>query len=936
MGLDGGEAGITYSWVSGGELQPITQLESDGLQAGATLSSMMSILFIIYTVFTESRSGRLNQLSFPNKLIGYEIALNFVMCLATLAGRCGSIKGCNPTYCRAQGFMVQFSGLASHFWMGFVAWKMYQWIVLSKHEARLHKKLPSTFGFVISLALVAPIVMISYKKFGQCASWCWINGPADGAIVNTRMWGYYAYLISSWSINVIVLVVIALRRKVSTGAFHMGKRLALEGAVQNKLTLYIFVFSFCWFFSVLDFIIEYAYQNRSVPVPQRPIYFPSALMAAIFTPLHGFGNCLVFHGYLDWVIPWMTRTFPLCVRRLVDCLPFLAACCKPCMGSEGSASGAPGAERAERSKKFVVRRASASFTSPLAHKPKRTSVLDRFAIFASDAGASKGGKSPLSVPGAEHSHGSAGGPMSVRLPHDAVHQHHHHHPPPPHPGASSSPSSPSSSSSSSPPSSSQSRALANMGAAPRSGTPYVPQVYSIFVTTFNLGEAKLSSYAADLAEWIILGHDIYSIGVQECLDLGTVREAIHAHLGGPDEYKMFCTEIGSDNTNFGYHGFIALTVFVRTADFNAGRVRETIRATTAMATGQNLIITTAQNKGAVGIPFQIHDTSVAFLASHLPSDQKGASKLAKRNAAACTILKEVVLAPEDVDFDMHLQHDHVFFTGDMNYRMQCSADGPYLLNIVEACKAEKSVLGDDPQWLARKYSLLRSPRGDDLMYPKASERRLILAAKARSEDLWLDLLEDDELRMTMQRGDAFTGFSEELPAFPPTYKRTKAGDKGGSDGGCGDYTDLADFMRGFSHTGLRAAGVGAAVAAAGAGAVVVAVAARLTTRSRLAARILPSTATAAAAVAAAASAETWKWARLAPPTMPPLLAAPALASRASAPRTRPPKRRPRQKTCARPRTRTASSCTRSTTGSPSSPPWPTTFATACAARTTGL
>ena len=101
-----------------------------------------------------------------------------------------------------------------------------------------------------------------------------------------------------------------------------------------------------------------------------------------------------------------------------------------------------------------------------------------------------------------------------------------------------------------------------------------------------------------------------------------MREAIWAHLGGAEEYKMFNTEIGSDNTNLGYHGFIALTVFVRRADWDAGSVRKTTTATKEKSTGQNLIITTAQNKGAVGIPFQIHDTSVAFLTSHLPSDQK--------------------------------------------------------------------------------------------------------------------------------------------------------------------------------------------------------------------------------------------------------------------------------------------------------------------------
>ena len=70
---------------------------------------------------------------------------------------------------------------------------------------------------------------------------------------------------------------------------------------------------------------------------------------------------------------------------------------------------------------------------------------------------------------------------------------------------------------------------------------------------------------------------------------------------------MYSTEIGSDNTKFGYHGYIALTVFVRVGDVRSGAVRRTQTATKEKSTGQNLLITTAQNKGAVGIPFQIHD-----------------------------------------------------------------------------------------------------------------------------------------------------------------------------------------------------------------------------------------------------------------------------------------------------------------------------------------
>ena len=153
-----------------------------------------------------------------------------------------------------------------------------------------------------------------------------------------------------------------------------------------------------------------------------------------------------------------------------------------------------------------------------------------------------------------------------------------------------------------------------------SSVKYIKKNFSIFCTTLNLGEAPIGTLQKHLDNWILLGHDIYSIGVQECLELASVRELIWAHLGGPGEFQMFGTEIGSDNTRMGYHGYIALTAFIRTRDFADGSVRPTITASKTMATGANLVITTAQNKGAVGLPFQIHDTSIAFVTAHLPSD----------------------------------------------------------------------------------------------------------------------------------------------------------------------------------------------------------------------------------------------------------------------------------------------------------------------------
>src|SRR5690606_5885178 len=106
-------------------------------------------------------------------------------------------------------------------------------------------------------------------------------------------------------------------------------------------------------------------------------------------------------------------------------------------------------------------------------------------------------------------------------------------------------------------------------------------------TTYNLGECSLDSLG-DLTAWIPLGYDLYAIGVQECLCLEELRTAIHRYLGGTSRYAVFSNEIGSANTTLGFHGFIALTVFVRTPYIETGVVRLTETAQKEVRKGMNL------------------------------------------------------------------------------------------------------------------------------------------------------------------------------------------------------------------------------------------------------------------------------------------------------------------------------------------------------------
>ena len=268
---------------------------------------------------------------------------------------------------------------------------------------------------------------------------------------------------------------------------------------------------------------------------------------------------------------------------------------------------------------------------------------------------------------------------------------------------------------------------------------YTPRRMSIFASTFNLGEAPMSAIG-DISEWLRDGHDIYAIGFQECMCLDELRTAMHSHLG-EERYIMYKVEIGSDNTRLGFHGFIALTVFVRKEDVDKGYVRMTESAAGDVANGANLVVTTAANKGAVGIPLKVYDTSVGFVTTHLPSDSKGKSKLPKRNGNAKSMLKDVVLAADDLGVDVQHTLDHLILMGDLNYRTKtpptANSEGTIigegasaLLGIAEASLLDMKGMNYNPKWFERKYALLHGK--DSPLYPDSEE--LLVGASLQLKD----------------------------------------------------------------------------------------------------------------------------------------------------------------------------------------------------------
>jgi hypothetical protein len=612
--------------------------------------------------------------NFTNPILLFLFSLLLALSFVLAIGRAAFAKA---SFCKFQGFIVQWTFNALMLWLIFLSYLMYFWIVQKQHPKRMEKLITRNLLSILFVSFIIAIINLGLNYYDDTYVWCWISGKH----VIARFLCFECFLIGAWIINVCSLFSIhqSLLKRFKKATFHEKISQLFDNTrdtpIQTKLLVYLVMFSVVWFFSLL---------NRVVETITGQTVFIIALLEAIFVPLQGF---LYASAYSNLV----KRKF-----------------CR------------------------VVKESAVT----ILHLDKETNSSSSFTTEREEM---------VPLPGSD---------TTATTPRQQQLQHHI--------------------------------------------KGYIPKKYSIYITTFNMGEAKVQKVQTSVKDWIVEGHDVYAIGVQECMDYSEIKETILNHLGGPSKYQLYSVAIGSDTKSLGFHGYIALMVFVKTSEVNDGNIQLTVPAKSTMATGTDLIITTATNKGAVGIPLQIHDTSLGFVTCHLPSDSKGKSKLIKRNASAHAILKEVTLAPEDLGFDLHLQHDHVFVFGDLNYRMDTNQDGGgvnSLTGVTVASAIEKQTLGDDPMWIARKFNLLRHQ--SDPFHPTLSDIKLIHNAKNNSRGAWKSVLRADELRSIMDDGDAFYCFEEPMPTFPPSYKRRK----GDIEADCGDYTEFEKVIKGYSNTG---------------------------------------------------------------------------------------------------------------------------------------
>ncbi|KDO30053.1 hypothetical protein SPRG_05244 [Saprolegnia parasitica CBS 223.65] len=307
---------------------------------------------------------------------------------------------------------------------------------------------------------------------------------------------------------------------------------------------------------------------------------------------------------------------------------------------------------------------------------------------------------------------------------------------------------------------------------------YELQRAMIFATTFNCGEAGVPK---NLDDWIPLGHDIYVVGLQECLYLDDYRAAIHAHLehqGFPRKQRSFTAysrEIGSRNTALGFHGFIAITVFVATDDVSSRAFEMHLDASAKVNCGKSLLVGRASNKGAVGFMFRYYNSTFAVINCHLASDSK-TSKLEKRNIDTSHVLNNMVLSATHSGFDVPIMA-HIRSSWKASARHVLDLLASVLLHVKNAALSfsVQSQIERFHSMSSSAYSLVLSPTPQPPLLLQDDEHSSVatLDSTTTRENAWMALLPHDELRLCMQQSKIFHDFEEAPIAFAPTYRRQR-------------------------------------------------------------------------------------------------------------------------------------------------------------------
>nr|ABR16678.1 unknown [Picea sitchensis] len=252
------------------------------------------------------------------------------------------------------------------------------------------------------------------------------------------------------------------------------------------------------------------------------------------------------------------------------------------------------------------------------------------------------------------------------------------------------------------------------------GTAEPEQRIRAFVGTWNIGN---SSPPEDLSAWIPKGapYEIISIGTQEC----DYQPRSPYTECGKDWLETCKNHIGSRYrvVHATSRGQMRLGVFVR--DDAEKAVSHVHSGSEATGVGHVMA-----NKGGVCISFKFWDTGLCFVNSHFAAHD---GHCETRNSNYREIVRELRVGVQNID--LLNQFNHVFWMGDLNYRLDFTG-------------MEENPISPQRRFWHKKVKQIMTGE-------------------------YKDMLQYDELSREKSASRVLHGFNEGSINFPPTFKMQK-------------------------------------------------------------------------------------------------------------------------------------------------------------------
>jgi len=234
--------------------------------------SLLGTLFIVLTflLFKHLRG------SFGFRLIFYLAVSNLISAIQVIVQSAN--EHCANDACIAGAYMSQFGNLSGIFWVAFIGLNFFlavsgannnaAAIKFNQHKEKIYNSiawgLPGIFTLIAGFG----------GMFGVAGMWCWIMGTHLAARI--IMYDFWIMVVYIWS--AVLLVWVCMKRRLMKEA----------PALARRLIYYILVFFGCNLFTIIGTFSFYSRSETDTGVEWLRIAI------AVFEPLHGFLNALVY------------------------------------------------------------------------------------------------------------------------------------------------------------------------------------------------------------------------------------------------------------------------------------------------------------------------------------------------------------------------------------------------------------------------------------------------------------------------------------------------------------------------------------------------------------------------------------------------------------------------------------------------------------------